>query len=104
MRVEGTDFREERMEQPERVFPNHQIKFHELKFNLSEKKKKKIKRNSEKYGEMWNIEVRSKLTNPPKLRSANQVSNVSPSSPPSREGNCELNRNAFPPTLPSPHS
>lgn len=40
---------------------------------------------------MSNIEVRSKLTNPPKLRS--KVSNISPS----REGNCELNRNAFPP-------
>lgn len=39
---------------------------------------------------MSNIEVRSKLTNPPKLRS--KVSNISPS----REGNCELNRNAFP--------
>lgn len=55
MRVEGTDFREERMEQPERVFPNHQIKFHELKFNLSEKKKKKL-------GKIWrNVEYRGKI-------------------------------------------
>lgn len=55
MRVEGTDFREERMEQPEKVFPNHQIKFHELKFNLSEKKKKKL-------GKIWkNVEYRGKI-------------------------------------------
>lgn len=36
--------------------------------------------------------VRSKLTNPPKLRS-NLKSRTSPCPPPSREGNCELNQN-----------